>query len=123
MQDVNCANRRSNGRIESESSPRSVIDQSRISEFPEAVLDSITAQVAVIDQDGTIIFTNQAWIDFRTTISRNAMVDRGTRAGRENYLEMCEAFGTKVACKDKKPLRVFAAFSKASSSFPAPVRK
>lgn len=68
-----------------------VVDHSRTPEFNRAILDSITAQVAVIDQHGTILFTNRAWIDFRAAIARNNGRPVRGQVG-ENYLSICDAF-------------------------------
>lgn len=70
--------------------PEIVVDHSRTTEFNRAILDSITAQVAVIDQHGTILFTNRAWIDFRAAIARNNGRPMRGQVG-ENYLAICEA--------------------------------
>ncbi len=74
------------------------MDHSRTTEFNRAILDSITAQVAVIDHTGTILFTNQAWIDFRTAIARNNGRPLRGQVG-ENYLEICEAIGSEGCAK------------------------
>ncbi len=69
--------------------PEVSIEYTRTTEFNRAILDSITAQVAVIDEQGTIIFCNRAWLDFRATISQfNGKPVRG-QVG-ENYLHICE---------------------------------
>lgn len=70
--------------------PEVVVDHSCTTEFNRAILDSITAQVAVIDQHGTILFTNRAWIDFRTAIARNNGRPMRGQVG-ENYLTICDA--------------------------------
>lgn len=77
------------------------VDHSRSIEFNRAVLDSITAQVAVIDQHGKILFTNRAWLDFRTTIARhNGRPVRG-QVG-ENYLDICEAISSEGCAKGQE---------------------
>ncbi len=77
------------------------VDHSRSIEFNRAVLDSITAQVAVIDQQGTIIFANRAWLEFRSAIARkNGRPLRG-QVG-ENYLDICEAIGNEGCGKGRE---------------------
>lgn len=73
--------------------PEVVVDLSRTTEFNRAILDSITAQVAVIDQCGTILFTNHAWVEFRSAVARNNGRPLRGQVG-ENYLDICEAIGS-----------------------------
>lgn len=81
--------------------PEVVVDLSRTTEFNRAILDSITAQVAVIDQCGTILFTNQAWVEFRSTIARNNGRPLRGQVG-ENYLNICEAIGDEGCAKGRE---------------------
>ncbi|MCC6512050.1 MAG: PAS domain-containing protein, partial [Pirellulaceae bacterium] len=67
------------------------MDYQNSSEFNRAVLDSIAAQLAVIDQNGTILSTNRAWVDFRMALARSGRPMRGLVG--ENYLNICEEIG------------------------------
>ena len=80
------------------SRPEHLLDYSRTPEFNRAILDSITAQVAVIDQHGTIIFANRAWLDFRLAIARNNGRPQRGQVG-ENYLSLCEEIGDEGCVK------------------------
>lgn len=53
--------------------------------FLKAILDSVTEQMAVIDEDGVIVFVNQSWISF-------GVEHHGARRHWENinYLEVCD---------------------------------
>lgn len=56
------------------------------SEFLRSVLDSVDVGVAVIDDDGKIVFVNDRWINFGR---RNGVPDRMQWLG-VNYLTVCE---------------------------------
>lgn len=57
-------------------------------QFLQSVLDSVAAQIAVLEQDGTIIAVNQAW---QTFASRTRDCGLSCRAG-DNFLTACEDF-------------------------------
>ncbi|MGF1583006.1 MAG: response regulator [Gemmataceae bacterium] len=54
--------------------------------FLEATLDSLTAHIAVLDSDGTILKVNKAWRDFG---ERNQLSMANAGVG-SNYLSVCE---------------------------------
>lgn len=54
--------------------------------FKRAVLDSVSAHIAVIDEDGVILATNYAWDDFAR---KNGWRGPQSSVGM-NYLEICE---------------------------------
>lgn len=55
-------------------------------EFLSAILNTLTEQIAVINSDGDILFTNQSWIDFGK--ENNAPLENWTDI---NYIRTCEA--------------------------------
>ena len=58
-------------------------------EFSAAILNSVSAHIAVLDQDGVIVATNDAW---RRFASKNGLTDEGIdfHAGiGTNYLDVC----------------------------------
>jgi two-component sensor histidine kinase/response regulator of citrate/malate metabolism len=59
--------------------------------FGRAILDSVTAEIAVLDANGVIIGVNQAWLDF----AQEAHAGSGTLVANtgigENYLAVCSA--------------------------------
>ncbi len=65
------------------------LDSYSEAELQRAALDSLSAQVAVLNGDGTIIATNAAWKEFRSRISET--VGRSHQAVEgSNYLTACE---------------------------------
>jgi two-component system, cell cycle sensor histidine kinase and response regulator CckA len=52
-----------------------------------AILDALSARVAVLDQDGVILAVNQAWKDF----ARVHGLDPATVSAGTNYLAVCDA--------------------------------
>jgi hypothetical protein len=54
--------------------------------FFQSILDALAAHIAVIDQAGTIVATNAAWLMFAET---NGMTWADFGIGR-NYIEICE---------------------------------
>lgn len=61
--------------------------------FNRAILDSLDAEVAVIDRDGTIVAINQAWRRFALDNKKpSGSVEHLVRAG-VNYLAVCAAAG------------------------------
>lgn len=61
--------------------------RSRHPEFGRAVLDSITAHVAIIDAEGIIVETNKAWMTFAQA---NQIGIRPDMVGL-NYLDICDS--------------------------------
>jgi PAS domain S-box-containing protein len=60
-------------------------------QFKQAVLDSISSQIAVLNHDGTIVAVNEAWRKFALENSNvPGQVARHTQIGT-NYLEICQA--------------------------------
>ena len=57
------------------------------SEEARTVLDSLSAHIAIVDENGIILDTNQAWRDFAV---QNGM-PRGYDSIGDNYLDVCEA--------------------------------
>jgi PAS domain-containing protein len=57
------------------------------SEEARTVLDSLSAHIAIMDEDGVILDTNRAWRDFAVM---SGMPADYTSIG-ENYLALCEA--------------------------------
>ena len=72
--------------------------------FNQATLDALSAQVAVLDESGKIVATNQAWREFAGVNSTDwKSVSEGT-----NYLAACEqaaATGDRDATKTMKGIR------------------
>ena len=54
--------------------------------FARSVLDSLSANIAVLDDSGTIVFVNRAWREFARS---NEAV--GNVAENANYLQVCES--------------------------------
>jgi len=54
--------------------------------FARSVLDSLSANIAVLDDSGTIVFVNRAWREF----ARSNEAD-GNVAENANYLQVCES--------------------------------
>src|SRR3712207_2292862 len=54
--------------------------------FARSVLDSLSANIAVLDESGTIVFVNRAWREFARS---NEAV--GNVAENANYLQVCES--------------------------------
>jgi DNA-binding CsgD family transcriptional regulator len=59
------------------------------SEAARTVLDSLSAHIAIVDEDGMILDTNQAWRDFAV---KNGMPGDYDAIGT-NYLEICDGAG------------------------------
>ena len=58
-------------------------------EFKEGVLDSVMAQIAVLDQDGVILAVNARWLQFGRE-NAGDILDLGRQVGvGANYLEVC----------------------------------
>ena len=53
----------------------------------KTVLNSLSAHIAILDENGVILETNEAWRNFAT---KNQMVGRNDSIG-VNYLELCDA--------------------------------
>ena len=51
------------------------------------MLDSLSAHIAIVDENGVILDTNRAWRDYAT---KSGMPDRYDSIG-DNYLEICDA--------------------------------
>ena len=59
-------------------------------QFKQAILDSISSQIAVLNQDGTIVAVNQAWQQFALTNSKvSGQAARHTQIGT-SYLDICQ---------------------------------
>ncbi len=69
-------------KMDSTSTP-CALDQS----FAQAVINSISAHIAILDKDGVILETNKAWREFA---NRGMVVDDITSIG-QNYLAICDA--------------------------------
>lgn len=54
-------------------------------------LDSLSTTVAVLDGDGTILTTNEAWREFGRTSERATELPAPVGDAGENYLEACDA--------------------------------
>jgi signal transduction histidine kinase/CheY-like chemotaxis protein len=63
-----------------------------ISQELEALINALTAHVAILDNTGKIIFTNQAWNRFAEENSNGDMSSLGVGV---NYLEVCKRAGKK----------------------------
>src|SRR5919112_709064 len=73
--------------MESKSDHRLAEKKLRESEpFARSVLDSLSANIAVLDDSGTIVFVNRAWREFARS---NEAV--GNVAENANYLQVCES--------------------------------
>ncbi|HZX33167.1 MAG TPA: diguanylate cyclase [Rhodocyclaceae bacterium] len=59
-------------------------------QFVKSVLDSVSSQIAVVDETGTVVASNDAWRRFIQEIGCRAGGDAG---GGLNYLDMIEAAG------------------------------
>jgi hypothetical protein len=71
----------------------------RISEqYARTVLDSLSAHIAVLDENGTILETNRAW---KRYAARNGMAQGFDSVG-VNYLEICEAAGAAGEAADPR---------------------
>ena len=57
------------------------------SEAARTVLDSLSAHIAIVDETGVILDTNQAWRDFAV----KSGMPPGTDSIGDNYLEICNA--------------------------------
>ena len=57
------------------------------------VLDSLSANIAIIDEDGVILETNQAWKNFASANSMEGPID----SVGVNYLDLCDATSGKEA--------------------------
>jgi diguanylate cyclase (GGDEF)-like protein/PAS domain S-box-containing protein len=59
-------------------------------EFKTAILDAMSAQIAVLDRDGMIVLVNEAWRRFaRDNAATPVMPARNTQVGT-NYLAICQ---------------------------------
>ncbi|HKK44167.1 MAG TPA: PAS domain-containing protein, partial [Balneolaceae bacterium] len=58
---------------------------------PFQIIDSLSAEIAVIQRDGTIVAVNQAWNDF--AVNNNSGASRGLGIG-ENYIDICARAAT-----------------------------
>jgi len=67
----------------------------------KTVLNSLSANIAILDQNGVIIVTNQAWRDYATANEMEGPVD----SIGVNYLELCDA----TTGKEAKDARAVAA--------------
>lgn len=56
-------------------------------DFFQSTLDSLSAHIAVLDQQGEIVMTNRAWVEFA------ASNDGGPEGLGENYLSACDRAG------------------------------
>lgn len=59
-------------------------------EFTKAILDSLSSNIAIINEKGIIIHVNQAWKDF---VDNNCVLDTNTTSNHflgVNYLELCK---------------------------------
>lgn len=60
-------------------------------QFKQAILDSMSSQIAVLNQDGTIVAVNQAWQQFALANSKvSGQAARHTQIGT-SYLDICQA--------------------------------
>ncbi len=67
-------------------------DSLRASEiFNQAILDSVTAEIAVLDHSGIIIAVNQTWEKFALENSAEAGIPAPQTGIGVNYLEICKA--------------------------------
>ena len=62
--------------------------------FARSVLDSLSANIAVVDESGTIVFVNRAWREFARA---NEAV--GNVAEDVNYLQVCES-AVELGCEE-----------------------
>ncbi|WP_459903968.1 LuxR C-terminal-related transcriptional regulator [Desulfosarcina cetonica] len=69
------------------STPTTTMPPCYSSEEARTVLDSLSAHIAIVDENGTILDTNRAWRQFAV---RNGMPENYDGIG-ENYLAICEA--------------------------------
>ena len=72
--------------------------------FAQAAIDTLSARIAVLDKEGTIVAVNQSWLDFAKTNS--AVLDKVGEGA--NYLEVCDAAfgkGTEGAAEFAADLR------------------
>ncbi|HMV46001.1 MAG TPA: hypothetical protein PKD50_26000, partial [Leptospiraceae bacterium] len=60
-----------------------------IEELNHSILDSLAAQVAVLDSEGNIIAVNAAWRNFCSENSQEGQ--RASAELGENYLKICES--------------------------------
>src|SRR5215204_7572442 len=62
--------------------------------FARSVLDSLSANIAVIDESGTIVFVNGAWREF-------ARANKAVRnvAQDANYLQVCDS-AVELGCEE-----------------------
>ncbi|MDD2880122.1 MAG: PAS domain S-box protein [Rhodoferax sp.] len=75
------------------------------SKFRDAILDSVSAQIAVLDSDGIILAVNQTWREFaRDNRTEPAEPDSGTYIG-VNYLDLCLAIQEGDAQQDAAQVR------------------
>ena len=62
-------------------------------QLAKTVLNSLSANIAILDENGVILETNQAWRDYATTNAMEGPVD----SIGVNYLELCDATTGKEA--------------------------
>jgi len=62
--------------------------------FPQAVLDSFAAQVAVLDRSGNVVLVNKAWKRFVS--ESRCICNAGVKVGM-NYLDVCRKGGAAAA--------------------------
>jgi diguanylate cyclase (GGDEF)-like protein len=65
-----------------------VLQMNQTSNFLKSILDSVSEQIVVIDQEGAIQFVNQAWITFGKKNSCKIAPDAWQTV---NYLKVCDA--------------------------------
>jgi len=67
--------------------PKDIMNPNELSNLLGSVFDSLSEQIAVLDNSGTIILTNQAWKDF----AQENDGDRNRTDIGINYLEICQS--------------------------------
>jgi diguanylate cyclase (GGDEF)-like protein len=98
--------------------PDFVLKVSDLNNIYEAVLDSLDQEIAVIDQDGTIIYVNRAWKQFS---KENNLSDEFIVGS--NYLNVCShsaAAGDRLAAEVASGIRDVACGLRASFYFEYP---
>ncbi len=58
--------------------------------FSRAILDSVPAQISVLDRDGTVSMVNQPWMRFSWTLNNGSEHDVGDTLVGVNFLQACK---------------------------------
>jgi len=69
---------------------RAIKQEATTNRFAHSLLNAMTNQIAILDQNGTIIKVNQAWRDF--AVSTHSGESNTVREG-VNYLNICDMVG------------------------------